>query len=144
MAKNAVFFISLFSYSFLINIPLSKKENDLNIDNLRFFKDYLGGRYYYRGCDKGFKCEDFDEIGICLEYKPSLKNYNEKCDKDSECISGLKCIGNFCLFEEDEEPYHIEIYDFCSNNTIPIKYEDDPSPRINLCKKKSYNQDMMI
>ena len=147
MAKNAVVLISLFSYSFLIYLPLSKKENDLNIDNLCFFyedsQSLYNDKIYLKGCNKGFKCEYFDEIGICLEYKPSFKNYNEKCDKDSECIRGLKCIENFCLVEEDEEPYHIEIYDFCSNNTIPIKYEDNPSPRINLCKKKSDHQDII-
>lgn len=146
MSKKAVILISLFSYSFLIYLPLSKLEIDLNTDDMCFFYDEItdNKKYYIKACDKGFICQveqdDYD-IGICLEYKPSLKKYNEKCSKSSECISPFKCIDNYCLVEENDSPYSIGIYSFCSNNTIAIKYEDVINS-IYQCEKKSDHQDM--
>lgn len=146
MFEKVLILISLFSYSISIYLPLIKKEMDFVTDDICLLYEGSAAydeKIYVKACDKGFYCNYFthfnpNDIGICLEYKPSFKKYNEKCDDNSECIGNLECIDHFCLVNENNdayihEEYSNEEYYYCSNNTIPILYKNIEKYK---CEKK--------
>ena len=129
MFKKIFILISLFSFSFLIYFPLNKKEIDLNTDNICYYSDD-NVRKYVKACDKGYYCNIIinrvPSIGICLEYNPGFKKYNEECSQNSECYLGLKCSNeNRCIVNQNDPPYNYKDpaskkkYYYCSNYTFP-------------------------
>ena len=125
MMRNTFIFVSLLSYSFLMYFPLDKNEFGLNNDDLCYYKEG-NNKIYVKACREGYFCslDKAQENGICLEYKPNIKRYKEKCNQDSDCYSGLKCDENVCVLEGNQTPYEHKDevsgkkYYYCPNNTI--------------------------
>ena len=145
MFRNAFVLISLFSYSFLIYLPLNKIEIGLDNDDICHYLE--NSNNYVKACDKGYYCNiDSSNIGICQEYKPAFKNYKEECKNGDICSENLACINNICLGQENHHPYnHTDPFSrktlyYCSDETIPILSDDsDQTNTYPLCKK---NNDM--
>lgn len=125
--------ISLFSFSFLMYFPLSKKEIDLNTDDICYYSED-SNKEYVKACNKGYYCNKKKNnitFGICLEYNPGLKKYNEECSKNSECYIGLVCSNGKCVANKNSKPYNYtddsstKRYYYCSDNTFPTKINND-------------------
>ena len=129
MFQKPFILISLFSFSFLMLFPLSKKEIDLNTDDICYYSEGAN-KIYVKACDKGYYCNkditSLPKFGICLENYSDLKKYKEECSQNSECKIGLQCSNEkYCIINQNGEPYictdeaSTKQYYYCPDNTFP-------------------------
>ena len=159
MFQKTFILISLFSFSFsfLIYFPLSKKEIDLNTDDICYYSEDET-KIYVKACDKGYYCNKkilstlpYPHFGVCLENYPGLKKFKEECNQDSECYFGLQCSNEkHCIIKPDSYPYNYtdeassKQYYFCSDNQFPqysgIEIKCEQKTENDKCFLKSKNE----
>jgi hypothetical protein len=128
MFQKTFILISLFSFSFLMYFPLSKKEIDLNTDDICYYSEDAN-KIYVKACDKGYYCNKNTTLsphfGICLENYSDLKKYKEECSQNSECYIGLQCSNEKHCINQNDKPYiytdkaSTKEYFYCPDNTFP-------------------------
>lgn len=147
MLQNTFVFVSLFSFSFLIYLPLNKKEIGLNNDEICYYSDSVDE--YVKACNKGYFCNKNGKYGVCLEYIPAFKKYKEECNNNNICDENLECNNKICLGKEGETPYiHTDPFSnktlyYCSDDKIAISDSDDISKNP-LCKNNDMNGNCYI
>ena len=61
------------------------KEIGLNNDDLCYYTE--NNKKYLKACDEGYYCEIINsESGVCLEYKPVLRNIKKNVIKNPSVI----------------------------------------------------------
>ena len=147
-------FLNLFSSSFLKYVSLSKKEVEIDIENICYYleeNDLINHNddiKYVKPCEPGYYCHKIKsntlEIGTCELYSPVIKKLNDKCSSTNECESNLVCINDKCLVENSTFPYYKteynkNIYVYCPDYLIPIqKTSVDPRNSIGCEPKQNY------
>ena len=137
MMRNTFILVSLLHYSFLMYFPLTKKDIELNNDDLCYYKE-TEGKEYVKPCNKGYNCSQIStKSGICFENKPIFKKYKEVCN-ESDCHSGLICGEEKLCILKGNSPYIVE------DKFSKIKYyycPDDKTPKETECVSQSGNVD---
>ena len=146
MLQNTFVFVSLFSFSFLIFLPLNKKEIGLNNEDICYYKN---GDEYVKACNKGFFCYESGNLGFCQEYIPAFKKYYEECNDSKICDINLECTNKICLGKEGNVPYiytdpfsEKKLY-YCSDDKIAIS-EGNKLSTNPLCKNNDMNDKCYI
>ena len=160
MLKIVLVFASLFSSFLLLYRPIIDDSIfDFYIKDMCYYKKPNDFIEFVRACDKGKHCvkSDFSiganhNIGICQEYIPAFKKFNEPCTKN-ECSTNLKCDGNKCsLPESSSTPYNItdpfsgKTNYYCDGNTKAIIKNDSDTNSNNypICKSSNDFKDIYI
>ena len=117
MLKYIIFFISLFSLSFLRYFPISEYSGAFNIEGMCHFIDNDGE--YVRPCEPGYYClyepTSNHEIGKCQKYSPIVGMIGRSCSSKFECDKNLVC-NKECTVNNNQNAY--KVYDKASNNDL--------------------------
>ena len=146
MFKFSLVFVSLFSSFFFLYLPLFMKNIEYYSEGMCYYKEESNEITYVNSCQRGYKCVSSDSgsyyIGICQEYRPIYKKFDEKCDGNEDCFGNLICQENTkkCgLPGKDNPPYIVidpvsnEKNYFCSDNLKAIITDNDVG---NKCEEK--------
>ena len=161
MLKLVLVVTSLFSsFLFLYRPIIDYSIFDFYVKDMCYYTKSNDFIEYVRACDKGKHCvksnynigTNYHSIGICQEYIPAFKKFNESCTKN-ECNPNLKCDGNKCsLPGENTSPYMItdpfsgKINYYCNDNLIAI-LKNDSAPNSNnypICQSSNDFKDICI
>ena len=120
MLKYIIFFISLFSLSFLTYFPISEYSGAFHIEGMCHYSD--NGDEYVRPCDPGYYClydpNANHQIGKCQKYSSIVGMIGGSCSSNFECDNNLVCYltNKNCTVNDNEEAY--KIYDKASDDKL--------------------------
>ena len=150
MLKNILLFLYLFSFSFLIYLPLYKKQLDYDIDDICYYKEKINDNQleYVKACQKEQYCLKLDKnsIGICHNSSlSSIKTLDEDCTLNDECQNDLICQNKKCTIANSNDiPYSIvdpsnneKKYFYCTGDNKPFFIEiDNQNNEVYKCLSK--------
>ena len=109
MLKYIIFFISLFSLSFLTYFPISEYSGAFHIEGMCHYKD--NDDEYVRPCEPGYYClydyKSDHEIGKCQKYSSIVGMIGDSCTSKFECDDKLECDdkSNQCTIKNNGDAY---------------------------------------
>ena len=139
MFKTFTIFISLFSFSFVKYISMGQKEEDIDIDDICYYKDPKDlmnnddDIEYVKPCETNYYCRQISgtiSVGTCEKYSQVIKKLDEDCNSNYECEQNLVCDKAKCIIQNNTASYHqVDLairssnndYYYCPSYSIPIK-----------------------
>lgn len=128
MLKYALIFLSLFSYSLYLYLPLFKSNISFDVDGLCFYQESTNPNLkFVKSCENGYYCNNNqnNNEGFCKKYNDSLiHKFGAECNNNLECDSNLICQDRICSVPLDGSPYSKNSNYFCPSEKFAIKQSD--------------------